>query len=107
MSSSINPKVTRKTGNSISILDGIFANHGWFKEYPTTQTEHVKKLVYTSQKNMFCKFIIENQSTPTTTQYKVAMPLTDTRFSYCATLNSAFDLIDYIDTVLTLRTQTN
>ena len=105
MSSQNDSSVTKRKVNTISILDNIFNKHGWYKEYPQRASEYSTKLVYTTREDVFAKFIVEQVKEGSITTYKVAMPMTDTRYCYCTTIYSVFELLDYIDTVLGSQNQ--
>ena len=97
MSHTDHTPVTR-TVNSTSLLDNIFKKYGWVKISQNPMEPN--KIQYTTTNDFFSKFVIEHLGNTT---YKVAMPLTDTRYCYSTQVYSVFELIDYVETVLQSR----
>ena len=96
--SSTDPRTITRTGNSTVILDNIFRKYGWVKE--ERSCDYDTRMVYTTQKDFFSKFVVERTGE---TSYKVAMPLSDTRYCYTTNIYSVFELLDYVDNVLQSR----
>ena len=89
------PKPITHTVNSTYLLDNIFKKYGWIKINSNLTEAH--KVEYRTANDMFSKFVIEHIGNTT---YKVAMPLTDTRYCYVTQLYSVFELLDYVENVL-------
>jgi len=84
--------------NSTSILDNIFKKYGWVKMSPNQREPN--KVEYRTTNDVFSKFVIEHLGN---TRYKIAMPLTDTRYCYVTQVYSVFELLDYVENVLQSR----
>ena len=96
--SQTDPTPTTSTVNSTMLLDNIFKKYGWMKVSPNGMEPN--KVEYTTSKDFFSKFVIEHMGNTT---YKVAMPLSNTRYCYATQVYSVFELMDYVETVLQSR----
>lgn len=80
--------------NSLSILDRMFDEHGWVR---ASTSNNVSSITYMNSVDAFQRFIIEHLHGST---YKVAFPLTNTQYCYATTVESVFDLMEYVEHVL-------
>ena len=99
-SSGPGPKNKADQKSSIAILDELFMSYGWTKENCVRQN----MMIYTTPNDYFSKFVIQHMFDTT---YKVSIPLTTGATAYSTTVDSVFDLVEYIEQVLHTREKKN
>ena len=93
MATNTNPSKIPQSNDSLLILDSIFQKYGWFR----TESTRESTVEYTTTTNLFSRFVVEHVYG---TKYKVCIPLTNTQYSYATEVDSVFELLEYIETVL-------
>jgi glutathionyl-hydroquinone reductase len=93
MVTNANPSKIPQQKNSLSILDTVFQKHGWFR----TDSTNESSVTYTTNTNLFSRFVVEHVYG---TKYKVCIPLTNTQYMYATEVDSVFELLEYVETVL-------
>ena len=93
MVTNANPSKIPQQKDSLSILDTVFQKHGWFR----TDSANESSVTYTTNTNLFSRFVVEHVYG---TKYKVCIPLSDTQYMYATEVDSVFELLDYVETVL-------